>query len=109
MAKALNLRDRHWNLVVLPSHGGSLQSCEFDGAIVLKPAARLERIGGTSISCCYFPMIPFSNRIENSRFYFAGATVNPAENVPGTRHAIHGDRKSTRLNSSHTVISYAVF
>src|SRR5438034_6038636 len=23
--------------------------------------------------------------------------------------AIHGDRKSTRLNSSHTVISYAVF
>src|SRR5438034_2121979 len=25
------------------------------------------------------------------------------------RHAIVGDRKSTRLNSSHTVISYAVF
>src|SRR5947207_11773159 len=23
--------------------------------------------------------------------------------------ALHGDRKSTRLNSSHTVISYAVF
>src|SRR5436190_14884978 len=23
--------------------------------------------------------------------------------------AVHGDRKSTRLNSSHTVISYAVF
>src|SRR5438034_2628069 len=25
------------------------------------------------------------------------------------RHLLHGDRKSTRLNSSHTVISYAVF
>src|SRR5260221_10314660 len=24
-------------------------------------------------------------------------------------HAVHEDRKSTRLNSSHTVISYAVF
>src|SRR5256885_9558909 len=24
-------------------------------------------------------------------------------------HALHGDRKSTRLNSSHLVISYAVF
>jgi aldose 1-epimerase len=47
-------------------------------------------MGGAAISCCYFPMIPFSNRIENSRFSFAGATVNLPENVPGTRHAIHG-------------------
>src|SRR5438034_4911406 len=30
----------------------------------------------------------------------------PASN---DRSAYHGDRKSTRLNSSHTVISYAVF
>src|SRR5215204_6823916 len=30
-----------------------------------------------------------------------------AENRPRLRHAL--DRKSTRLNSSHTVISYAVF
>src|SRR5260221_9285762 len=27
----------------------------------------------------------------------------------GHREGTHGDRKSTRLNSSHTVISYAVF
>src|SRR5947207_11122163 len=27
----------------------------------------------------------------------------------GLRHQRHADRKSTRLNSSHTVISYAVF
>src|SRR5438034_7366928 len=28
---------------------------------------------------------------------------------PGLARAVKGDRKSTRLNSSHTVISYAVF
>src|SRR5438034_6699561 len=28
---------------------------------------------------------------------------------PSSRTALMGDRKSTRLNSSHTVISYAVF
>src|SRR2546430_14238363 len=28
---------------------------------------------------------------------------------PGTRHPAGGDRKSTRLNSSHSQISYAVF
>src|SRR5205814_9421132 len=27
----------------------------------------------------------------------------------GNRHSVHGDRKSTRLNSSHLGISYAVF
>src|SRR5256885_9709869 len=29
--------------------------------------------------------------------------------LPGRGHGIHADRKSTRLNSSHLVISYAVF
>src|SRR5260221_10095702 len=29
--------------------------------------------------------------------------------TPETTHLINADRKSTRLNSSHTVISYAVF
>src|SRR3989454_9091384 len=29
--------------------------------------------------------------------------------APPRRRTVHGDRKSTRLNSSHLVISYAVF
>src|SRR5437588_12689127 len=38
--------------------------------------------------------------VENGTFYM----------VPGShRYCRHPDRKSTRLNSSHTVISYAVF
>lgn len=90
MAETLTLQDGHWNVVVLPSHGGCLQLCEFDGKPVLMPTDRLERFGTASLPCCYFPMIPFSNRIENSQFNFAGATVNLAENVAGTRHAIHG-------------------
>ncbi len=90
MTEALNLVDRHWKVVVSPSHGGSLQLCEFDGAAVLRPTAQLERIGGARSSCCYFPMIPYSNRIENSQFDFAGSTVNLTKNVAGTRHAIHG-------------------
>src|SRR5438034_6092180 len=37
--------------------------------------------------------------------------VRPAGEVAGDEadHRLRGDRKSTRLNSSHTVISYAVF
>src|SRR5438034_6233150 len=38
------------------------------------------------------------------------ATADPDRRATGTmRLRLHGDRKSTRLNSSHTVISYAVF
>jgi aldose 1-epimerase len=55
---------------------------------ILKPT-RLEP-SNAARACCYFPMIPFSNRIENSQFQFAGATVTLLENVAGTRHAIHG-------------------
>src|SRR5207249_9581171 len=34
---------------------------------------------------------------------------NPAANSPPTASAVQRDRKSTRLNSSHVSISYAVF
>src|SRR5947207_12712396 len=46
---------------------------------------------------------------------FRSLDVLPAQPVPQTLHAVtfvageKGDRKSTRLNSSHTVIWYAVF
>src|SRR5260221_6998630 len=33
----------------------------------------------------------------------------PRRSRPAVRRELHRDRKSTRLNSSHTVISYAVF
>src|SRR5258708_23974885 len=33
----------------------------------------------------------------------------PPQKIPAGLHAIAGDRKSTRLNSSHQIISYAVF
>src|SRR5256885_8307343 len=35
--------------------------------------------------------------------------VGPGDRVRGEQHVVVGDRKSTRLNSSHLVISYAVF
>src|SRR5260221_9818593 len=37
------------------------------------------------------------------------AEINRVAQVYSRRARIPGDRKSTRLNSSHTVISYAVF
>src|SRR5947207_5250615 len=39
----------------------------------------------------------------------SAAPVRQGDAVAGDDQAVGGDRKSTRLNSSHTVISYAVF
>src|SRR5947207_10641093 len=41
------------------------------------------------------------------RYDYGSATVRPLQMTP--EQMLDGDRKSTRLNSSHTVISYAVF
>src|SRR5256885_2858310 len=54
-----------------------------------------------------------SVRQRGAHMLFAmGQLGHPARDFlqPGTvAHGDHGDRKSTRLNSSHLVISYAVF
>src|SRR5690554_7377911 len=39
----------------------------------------------------------------------SSARRQPTSAAPGTAHPPHSDRKSTRLNSSHVRISYAVF
>src|SRR5436190_12311962 len=57
-----------------------------------------------------FPYTTLFRSFVQVTFDGALVSVNPdsLSQLLGTSH-IHGDRKSTRLNSSHTVISYAVF
>jgi aldose 1-epimerase len=91
MDDTLDLRDGRWHIVVAPSLGGSLLACEYDGMPVLKPTAQPERLGRLpALHCCYFPLIPYSNRIENGLFRFRGVSIRPAEEVAGAPHAIHG-------------------
>ena len=86
----LELADGRWRLVVAPSQGGSLLACEHDGIAVLKPTAQPPAPGRPPLTCCHFPMIPFSNRIENSRFSFGGSHVQLSQSVAGSPHALHG-------------------
>src|SRR5476649_134595 len=71
------------------------------------------------IRCCFFLMIRlpprstlfpyttlFRSQNTDARFEKLGRTIDI--NVP-SGEMIYPDRKSTRLNSSHTVSSYAVF
>src|SRR5256885_11900835 len=69
----------------------------------------------------FFLMIrrpPRSTLFPYTTFFRSAIEAGPARDVEGHHHpvallqrahALAGDRKSTRLNSSHLVISYAVF
>lgn len=84
------LRAGGWNIVVAPSLGGSLLSCEHDGFPVLRPTVQATRSGASTFDCCHFPLIPFSNRIKNASFVFKGKRIHLAPNIPGEPHALHG-------------------
>ncbi len=110
MTERLILHDRHWRAIVAPEQGGSLLSCDFDGAVVLQPVAAPRHHGATWPARCYFPLVPFSNRIENGEFAFDGARIRLPGNVPGSAHAMHGHgwlAAWTVRNSSTTECSLA--
>src|SRR5438034_11407014 len=53
-------------------------------------------------------LFPYTTLFRSPLCRFATPAIQ-ATVAPTQRHAAGKDRKSTRLNSSHTVISYAVF
>src|SRR5439155_26181312 len=71
----------------------------------LFPYTTLFRSGGAGRRA---PTLRGAHRVRV--FYLRGAAPVPADRPPpGGRRPGRGDRKSTRLNSSHVAISYAVF
>src|SRR2546427_8051967 len=81
-------------------------------------AEELQKLGGAQVILATAPSSKAMSELinglgMNGRLVVVGATMDPIEVTPvqlitGSR-SIQGDRKSTRLNSSHSQISYAVF
>src|SRR5688572_14916726 len=90
MAERHELADGRWKVTVAPALGGSLVACTHDDHEVLKTVDQPTGDSGRAEPCCHFPLVPFSNRIENSRFPFVGATIAVNPNVAGSPHALHG-------------------
>src|SRR5207253_3771286 len=74
------------------------------GALLLpRPCARGTPALTRLCETCGFPLPPDAHFCPN-----CGASVSALETA-GERRLVTVDRKSTRLNSSHVAISYAVF
>src|SRR5688572_31266570 len=83
---------------------------------IASPDVGAQRDAGFRGSLCFFSKhLPRMNARELARtlkglgFDGVDLTVRPGGHVDPKRVAIDLDRKSTRLNSSHSQISYAVF
>src|SRR5207244_11694798 len=72
-------------------------------ATVVAAAPPVARVAGTSVERGQ-PLLGPADRRRGTRPPGRGGAATPPRRAGGT-----GDRKSTRLNSSHQIISYAVF
>jgi len=73
----------------VPDHGAAITQCQYKNADVLRPYCGPKDHFDILQSAGY-PLVPFSNRIENGRFEWEGQQVNLAQTHPDISHPIHG-------------------
>jgi len=88
MTAEILLRDDSWHVRVLPELGGGLSDCMFRGQPILVPVRQSDSWPGADLA--YYPLVPFSNRIANGRFFFEGRAIQLEPNVLGYAHPLHG-------------------
>ncbi len=86
----LTLRAGEASVVLAPETGGSIVGWTVGPHHVLRPALVDQLVHGAVRGMAAYPLIPFSNRIANGRFTFAGRTYQLARNFGDEPHAIHG-------------------
>jgi len=73
-----------------PERGGSLTRVRYAGHDICRRFAGPEAGGWNPLAMACFPLVPFSNRIENGRFEFGGHRGTLSPNMGDHPHAIHG-------------------
>jgi len=75
---------------VFPSLGGSIGSWTLDGQPLLRSADPASIAAADPFGMASFPLVPYSKRIGNGRFEWAGRAMTVAPNFLPEPHAIHG-------------------
>jgi aldose 1-epimerase len=77
-------------LALCPRIGGCVASLRHAGVDVLRPGSAEALRAGDPLGLGAFPLFPFSGRVDQGRFRFAGRDVALTPNFPPEPHAIHG-------------------
>lgn len=86
----LTLRANEASLVLAPETGGAIVGWTVGRDHVMRPALVDALQLGNVRGLAAFPLVPYSNRIADARFSFAGRTYQLARNFGDEPHAIHG-------------------
>lgn len=79
-----------WDLQTAPEHGGVITICQYDGLDILRPATPHWFKTNDPTESAYFPLVPFSNRIDGGHFQFGGRNITLPKNAASEPHALHG-------------------
>src|SRR5258708_40196566 len=86
--RPVNLRCGDFAAEVWPEHGGAIASFRYGPRALLRPTGRQQRYLPTDLAS--FPLVPYSNRIANGRFQFAGRSCELPRNCTGFELPLHG-------------------
>jgi aldose 1-epimerase len=75
---------------LLPQLGGSMAAWVIDGQDMLRPTRIAAVEARDPFATAGFPLVPYSNRIGQGAFEWAGQRISVARNFPPEPHAIHG-------------------
>ncbi|QZA81728.1 aldose 1-epimerase [Deefgea piscis] len=76
-------------LILVPQLGGAIAALKYKGVDILRSMPL--GIASQANQCGSFPLIPYSNRIENGQFTFADQHYTLAKNFGDHPHSIHGN------------------
>jgi aldose 1-epimerase len=88
LAAEATLTHAGWSVAV-SLRTGAVMSCDYRGVEVLRSQAA-GAPAQDPFDSAHFPLAPYSNRIRNGRFTFAGKTYSILPNAPGQDHPLHG-------------------
>lgn len=86
----LTLRANEASMVLAPETGGAIVGWTVGPHHVLRPPLVDPLLWGSVRGMAAFPLIPYSNRIADARFTFAGQAYQLARNFGDEPHSIHG-------------------
>lgn len=86
----IDLNTQGWIIQIAPEYGGVITACQYEGLDILRPATPQWFAGYDPAESAYFPLVPFSNRIDGGRFQFDGKEIILRKNAAPEPHALHG-------------------
>jgi aldose 1-epimerase len=94
MASVLELSNGELTATVRPEMGGSITAFRIqhgEGAVdLLRPASAQAVAGNNALDSSSYPLVPYSNRIENGLLRFGGQTWRSGRTFPDHPHTLHG-------------------